>query len=93
MSTNDPEPQLLLRDILALDRTSLANERTLLAYVRTAVGLAAGGVGLAQLINATWADVVGWTLALSGVVFAVVGVTRFILVRRAILKQTHVVPP
>jgi putative membrane protein len=93
MPTNDPEPQLLLRDVLALDRTSLANERTMLAYVRTAVGLVAGGIGLAHIISATWADVMGWSLATTGVVFAVVGAVRFVMVRRTILKQTHVVPP
>ena len=35
--------EMILRDLLARERTVLANERTLLAYVRTAIGLMAAG--------------------------------------------------
>ena len=42
--------QLILRDVLAIDRTRLANERTLLAWLRTALMLLISGV---TLIKAT----------------------------------------
>ena len=44
----DPN-DLIIRDLLALDRTNLANERTLLSYMRTALGLAAAGAVIIKL--------------------------------------------
>lgn len=51
--------ELILRDVLAMERTVLANERTLLAYVRTAVGLFASGIGVVELVEGAWAIYVG----------------------------------
>lgn len=73
---------LTLRDRLALDRTTLANERTLLAYVRTALALLAGGVALLQLVDETWARVMGWGALPLAVVVLGYGVWRFARVRR-----------
>ena len=74
--------EVTLRDRLAIDRTVLANERTLLAYVRTALALVAGGLTLLHLVDATWADVVGWTALPLAAVALAVGVVRFQTVRR-----------
>ena len=70
------------RTQLALERTQLANERTLLAYLRTALALLAGGVALLQLIDATWAAVVGTTALPLSVVAAGIGLGRYRSVRR-----------
>ena len=43
------EEGLILRDILALERTRLANERTLLTYGRTSLYLVLGGVALLKV--------------------------------------------
>jgi len=43
--------KLILRDLLAIDRTILANERTFLAYVRTALTLLVSGVGVIGLFQ------------------------------------------
>ncbi|TNE91083.1 MAG: DUF202 domain-containing protein [Deltaproteobacteria bacterium] len=85
--------KLILRDVLALDRTSLANERTLLAYIRTAVGLVAGGFGLTQIMPDTWAFLTGWGTVLVGLLTASAGIARFIVVRRHIMKEMEIVPP
>lgn len=43
--------QIILRDVLAIDRTRLANERTLLAWLRTAVMFLVSGVTLIKLFE------------------------------------------
>ncbi|MCB9679285.1 MAG: DUF202 domain-containing protein [Alphaproteobacteria bacterium] len=84
---------LILRDVLALDRTSLANERTLLAYVRTAVGLIAGGIGLTQLMPDTWAMIVGGLSTIVGTATLVIGIWRFVAIQSHIRRETATVPP
>lgn len=70
--------ELILRDLLARDRTVLANERTLLAYIRTAFGFAAGGVTLIKLFAeeplSMW---MGVLLLIAGFVVVVIGSIRF----------------
>ncbi len=77
-----PEADLTLRDQLALDRTVLANERTLLAYLRTALALLAGGVALLQLVDETWAELMGFAALPLSVVVAAYGAWRFARARR-----------
>ncbi len=71
-----------IRDLLALDRTHLANERTLLAYVRTALALAGAGAGLIQFFDTSTSQTTGWILIGSGVAGLLVGIWRFLVVRR-----------
>ena len=93
MSASNPDKPLVLRDVLAMDRTTLANERTLLAYVRTAVGLAASGIGLVELVEAGWSFWVGWALVGVGVVFAIVGAVRFVQVQVQVRREARTVNP
>ncbi|MDR3145782.1 MAG: DUF202 domain-containing protein [Treponema sp.] len=60
LNTYNTGEEKILRDYLALDRTKLANERTLLAYLRTVIGLIASAVGLIEIVNATWASILGY---------------------------------
>ena len=69
-------------DRLALERTLLANERTLLAYVRTAMALIIGGASLARFVPGVLATAGGWALVIVGAVGFVVGVRRFVVLRR-----------
>ena len=72
---------LIVRDILAADRTVLANERTLLAYIRTAIALIATGAGVIHLFGIGLADIAGASLIALGVVVLGWGARRFITVR------------
>lgn len=75
--------ELILRDLLARDRTVMANERTLLAYQRTAFAFAAGGIALTQLPEPTaWMFWLAAALLAAGVVTALWGLWRFLAVRR-----------
>ena len=73
---------LILRDVLAIDRTILANERTILAYFRTMLALLAAGGSLIHFIQATWALALGWVLIVVGPLLFIVGVRRFRRVNR-----------
>jgi putative membrane protein len=76
------EEELILRDVLARDRTMLANERTLLAYARTSLGMVAAGVTFIQFFQLPWIEVVGWSLIPSAVVIFGLGVRRYLRVRQ-----------
>lgn len=85
MASQGPQPDL------ALVRTDLANERTLLAYGRTALMLFGTGISLVRFLN-TAADLVllGWALIGGGLVIGMVGVVRFVLLKRR-LRATYVI--
>ena len=79
----DPK-QLILREDLAIDRTTLANERTLLAYIRTALALFAAGVSFIHFFKPLALEVLGYFLVLSGIGLLTIGTRRFLGLRRAI---------
>ncbi|MCW5900605.1 MAG: DUF202 domain-containing protein [Flavobacteriales bacterium] len=74
--------KLILRDHLALERTRLANERTFMAYVRSALYLLIGGLALLQLQGHGDLQWVGITAIVLAVAFALVGLTRFLKLKR-----------
>lgn len=81
---NHGSEQLILRDHLAIDRTTLANERTLLAYVRTVLALLAAGVSFVHFFKPLAFEILGYFLVLSGIVLLTIGTRRFLRLRRAI---------
>lgn len=88
MSTGEPENEtLILRDLLALDRTDLANERTLLTYLRTALMSLISAVTLIKLFPENTAMVIlGYALLPLALAVGVVGGLRFRGVRGRIGK-------
>ena len=71
------------RDKLALERTRLANERTLLAYIRTGLSLLAASVILFQFFSSIHAYIaIAWGLAVCGLVLLIIGLVRFMSVRK-----------
>lgn len=84
-----PHDELILRDVLALDRTMLANERTLLAYVRTGFGLMIVGLTFIQFLDNAWMHLVGDLLAISGLVVCGTGWRRFRFVQRRLESLRH----
>jgi putative membrane protein len=69
--------ELILLEVLAIDRTVLANERTLLSYLRTTLALLAGGGSLIQFISAWWALPFGSALLVAGVALLLFGMWRY----------------
>jgi putative membrane protein len=81
---------LILRDVLAIDRTRLANERTLLAWLRTGLMLLVSGVTLIKLFEGQpLAEVTGYVLMPLGAVAAVFGLYRYLRVKARIEADRH----
>ena len=77
--------QLILRDVLAIDRTRLANERTLLAWVRTAVMLLVSGMTLMKLFEGIWPlEALGILLIPVALAAVGIGLWRYVQTRRLI---------
>lgn len=79
-----PEKELILRDHLALDRTTLANERTFLAYVRTALTLFVAGVSLIQFFDIHNVRIAGLVMIPLGFVVLAVGWFKYKKIKRRI---------
>ena len=79
------EETLILRDVLAIDRTRLANERTLLAWLRTGLMLLVSGGTLIKLFEGEpLLEVTGYVLMPLGLIASVLGVYRFLRVQARI---------
>jgi putative membrane protein len=79
----------VVHDRLALDLTTLANERTFLAYVRTALAFVAAGAALLSdfLGGGRRITAVGWVFIALGIAIGIVGIVRYVQVRRALRTQ------
>ena len=90
------EDQLILRDHLAADRTTLANERTFLAYIRTALTLFVAGLSFVHfkdifstqvaIFSAHVVEVIGILFILLGIATFFVGLVRYRRMRALIHK-------
>ena len=82
----DPD-DLIIRDLLALDRTVLGNERTFLSYIRTSLMFAASGLTLIKLLSESQFFVAIGFLLLPCSFFALgYGYWRFQRTRRALFR-------
>lgn len=69
--------KIILRDFLAMERTSLANERTLFSYIRASLYMAIGGVAILEyegFATFSWLSYVVFGLS---VVLIIIGVFRY----------------
>lgn len=79
--------KLILRDILALERTKLANERTFFAYLRTALYLLTAGIGILEIKSIEHLAILAYLcLTLGGILF-LTGVFRYRRLNRDL--KTH----
>jgi putative membrane protein len=88
---NDPyarfaAEELIIRDLLAVDRTEMANERTLLSWVRTALALALAGASCVHFIGGVGATILGSVLIALAVGCMVFGGMRYAKVKRMIAR-------
>jgi len=82
----NPDQKVILRDYLAIERTRLANERTLLSYVRSSLYLLLGSIALYQLKEFANFEYLALTAIIFCVIFFVIGVYRFTLLKRSLRK-------
>jgi uncharacterized membrane protein YidH (DUF202 family) len=77
--------ELLLRDLLAVERTVQANERTFLGFLRTALAFTVAGLSLVKFFDNRVVEAIGYVLCISALPMLWVGLVRYRL-RRAALK-------
>jgi putative membrane protein len=88
---NDPyhrfkSEELVVRDLLAVDRTELANERTLLSWIRTALALVLAGASCIHFIATPTAMIVGVAMIVLGGGAVAVGFARWARLQRMIAR-------
>ena len=77
MSEESTKNQLILRDILAIDRTKLANYRTLLSMVRTALYFEVMGLSVLSLKALDEIKIFAPVLFVVGLIIAVIGIINY----------------
>jgi putative membrane protein len=81
--SND-KSKLILRDLLAVDRTKLANERTFLSYFRSFIVIVSSGIAIIKIDFLEEIQNLGWAFIFIGPALLVVGIFRFFYVRKKI---------
>lgn len=81
--------EVILRDMLAMDRTILANERTVLAWLRTSMSMVLGGVSFIEFLDVRALYYVGWVLIYSGLFIFVFGAVRYGVLKKQLYSMKH----
>jgi len=81
------EDKLILRDVLALERTRLANERTLLSYARTSLYLIVGGIALIKVEQFDNTKAIGIVVIVGSAFLFAFGIYRYVRLRQKIKAQ------
>jgi len=87
---NFSKEELILRDHLAIDRTTLSNESTFLAYIRTSLALMAGGGTLFHFFAEIYIQILGISLVILGISVLILGYRRFRKMDKEIKKIKRV---
>ena len=74
-------------DFLALQRTKLANERTFLAYFRTFAVLLSSGLAIIKIEILENLMGLGYFFLITSFVIIIIGVVRFLYVKRLLRKS------
>lgn len=84
--------ELSRTDELAVERTRLANERTFLAYFRTFIVFLSSGFAILKLSALEEILTVGYLLMVIAPLLFVMGLFRFLYVRKQIRKHYYTKP-
>lgn len=82
----ETKEKIILRDYLALERTTLANERTLFSFIRTSLYLLVGGIGLLKLKDFESLRWLGEVAIVLSVLLIIYGLIRYLMLRRKLHK-------
>ena len=69
--------EMILRDHLAADRTTLANQSAFLAYIRTALTLFVAGVTFVKFFEISVVEIIGWVFIPVSVLTFWLGLYRY----------------
>ncbi|WP_421889206.1 DUF202 domain-containing protein [Marinoscillum sp.] len=79
--------EMILRDLLALDRTKLANQRTLLAFVRTSLYLVVSGIAVIKVDFLENISFLGFILVGISVIVLALGIWNYFHFRLKMMNQ------
>lgn len=82
---------LILREKLALQRTTLANQTTLLSFLRTSMYFLVAGISLNNLTTVKYGNVIETIFIGISVILIVIGLFNYFAHKRKIVKSgTHI---
>ena len=91
-NTFQNKEKIILRDFLAMERTTLANERTLFSYIRTSLYLIVGGIAflkIKQFDNIKWLSYIIFSIS---VVLFITGIIRFFRLKNKLKDYYQALP-
>jgi putative membrane protein len=86
---NDFERELIIRDYLARQRTTLANERTLLSFIRTSLYFLVSGTALFEVQKLDHVRDLGYLAFGLSVGFVITGIFNYIRVKKKLRKGNY----
>lgn len=86
---NDLERELIIRDYLARQRTTLANDRTLLSFIRTALYFLVSGTALFEVKELDHVRDLGYLAFGLSFVFLFVGIANYFRIRKKLKKGNY----
>ena len=82
--------ELSKTDALAIERTRLANERTFLAYFRSSIVFLSSGFAIIKIDALRDITDIGYFLMIIAPILFIIGVFRFLYVKRQLRKYYYV---
>lgn len=86
---NDLERELIIRDYLARQRTTLANDRTLLSFIRTSLYFLVSGTALFEVKELDHVRDLGYLAFGLSLVFLLIGIANYFRVRKKLKKGNY----
>ncbi|WP_339865731.1 DUF202 domain-containing protein [uncultured Algoriphagus sp.] len=86
---NDLERELIIRDYLARQRTTLANNRTLLSFIRTSLYFLVSGTALFEVKELDHVRDLGYLAFGLSFVFIIVGFMSYFRIRQKLKKGNY----
>ena len=74
--------EMILRDVLAIDRTILANERTFLSYIRAFLNFIIGGISFIKLFDSNFIKVIGILSIFLFFIILTIGFKRYLNIKK-----------
>lgn len=85
----DQESELIIRDYLARQRTTLSNKRTLLSFIRTSLYFLVSGTALFEVEKLSHVRELGYVAFGLSIIFLAVGISTYYQVRRKLRKGRY----
>ncbi|PZX53810.1 putative membrane protein [Algoriphagus ratkowskyi] len=86
---NDLENELIIRDYLARQRTTLSNDRTLLSFIRTSLYFMVSGTALFEVKQLDHVRQLGYLAFGLSLVFLIVGIVNYLRIRKKLKKGNY----